>query len=402
MRKTELVAHAVSFDVDGCLLPADSKQIANSPLNSNPVSQHNRELLSAIKKQNKHAFSTCIGLIGSSRQSQQINECNRINLSKNSNEDPTSCFLPLKHIVEQDLDSTFSPFLLADAYGENADGHAFQRAIQEAKNEDAYHQNFLFDDKKSSLLYTQIHLTANNLRNCDFARLSFIPTAATLATLPIKSNAAYLICREGHTEKFFYVNKIEGVIKELKKPDNKVFGSFDGEIKNEGSACFVIPCKGIPPVDFVQGVTLSYKNLKLIGLETDHFHTKKDYPLVFDYYEDRRDILQTLQDLYTNNKYLIPKNVIMRLYLHNGNTPDHIPRYYSAIRGTGRIDLFAKKTLLELAKEVLSKGENEDIKDEDYAKNINNNFHLLMQSKIGKAIFKKRTLAKPTVSIKEN
>ncbi len=399
--KNELVAHADLLDFDGCLLPSNI-QLGNDI--SKRISDHNNQLLSAIKRRNKAAFTISIGVSASSRQSQPVDKLNE----QHSN---ASSFRPLRKVVEDDLEAQFYPFLLADAYAtlpwEQGDGHAFKKAIEEENDNNAFHQKFLFDEPKIALTYTHVHQLANNLRNCDFLRLNYRPTMDNLKKIPVKSNAAYLLCNK----ELFYINKITGVIEEIDMPTDDFFDTLDKEIKNDSDTAFYMPYQQEKEqIGFVDGITLSEQQLAAITEKTNHTHRIQDYPLVIDMYDDLdEEILFRIYNFYDNKKFrsLIPKNVVLRLTPYSVSNRNAIsgPKY--TIKGTGDIDLKPKDTLLKLSKMVLGKDDKQGITNEDIgsyndsiAKSLaTETFETVMKKESCKAIINNRTLARPTVSI---
>lgn len=68
--------------------------------------------------------------------------------------------------------------------------------------------------------------------------------------------------------------------------------------------------------------------------------------IVLDFYDDRIDILTTLQEFYSNHAYLMPRNVTLNLHQYDGSGK---PRGVSQIYGLGLINSHYRETVLELA-----------------------------------------------------
>ncbi|MBI5447154.1 MAG: hypothetical protein HY939_00305 [Gammaproteobacteria bacterium] len=385
--KHEKIVHFVGFDFDGCLLPEE--------LRERSIGEVNRRLLTALKKQGERVYATTVSTVISSRQSDAINEVNRTYHDRISTEDPTSCFLPIKVIAENDLDGTLCPFLLADAYDEKPDGYSYTRAVQRAGDNTAYHPGFIFDEYKAGLIYAQAHVAANHVRNCDFLALEgSLGNLSDLLKLPFRSNAAYVYIKEKNT--LYYVNKIEKQCCALQISDNPKFENLlekalirIEDIEHDFDALY--------QNGSIQGITLSDDELNSMKEIANHCHVKKDYRVIFDIYDDRQNIFDDLNHTYHGREALLPKNMTIRFNLYNSNNPDAIPVKYAVVSGTGPIDLKPKETLVKMAREIVGR---EVLTDEDYNKNHDKTAlfaEFIKNSGKRKGLFAKRNVVLPTV-----
>jgi hypothetical protein len=305
----------------------------------------------------------------------------------NSLEDPTSCYLPLKLIAEQNLESTLCPVLLADAYSERPDGYSYTRALLRARDATAYHPGFVFDKNKTGLLYMQVHNAANNMRNCDFLSVASRPTK--MFQLSCKSNAAYLYIEEDKT--LLYVNKIKQEESRLTIQDAKLFTEMrdlvDERIANEKHDFETLH----EYREVIRGITLSDDQITKMAKITGHKHTKQDYLIIYDAIEDLEGIMIKIHSTYQNNRGLLPQNVIVRLNLYSKNNSD--PSCMYTIRGTGPIDLRPKETVVKMAKQILEK---EKLQDEDF-NNGEHCFSAFISGHPSATCFTTRSLSMPTV-----
>ena len=134
-----------SFDFDGCLFNINYIQSANKN-----VITHNQAFFAEVKAQH-HDASKVIIFIGSNRQSRDIDLANSFMKG--------SCF-PAVQIVSTYLEAELDTFLLADIYGDLADGTSFVRATDPGYQGD--HAHWLFDGTKASILYAQMHRVASD------------------------------------------------------------------------------------------------------------------------------------------------------------------------------------------------------------------------------------------------
>lgn len=389
--KDRRIIHAVSFDYDGCLLPEELQTT---------VKQHNARFLQAIDKQNQHAYASCLYFLNSSRQSYRVNQVNRKPELKpqDGGNDESSCFRTLKNIVDSYEKSSLCYMLLADAYAERPDGYAYTRAILKDNDRD-YHPGFVFDTYKSSTLYAQVHTAARLARSCDLITYPSLENRETLFKLPFESNAAYVFIES--QQKFYYVNRAENETVELVVNDLSALCNLllklPNRVENEEQ-------------DFVMldhlyhtysGITLTVNELEAIKQITGHHHVIKDYPIIFDFFDDLEPILNDLYSTFESNKQraLLPKNVTIRFYQYDANKPDRIRRPMAAIQGSGAIDLKPKVTILNMAKEILKKM---SLDEQDYETNDDaaNSFAQFILNTESADFFKKREVVKPTVSHK--
>jgi len=380
-RKVKL-AHVIGCDFDDCLLPNNGADIHLS----------NRHLLSIWKRQGERAYQATYFYSSSNRQSWAVDNGNRQNDDQTLLTDPTSSFLPVKALAEQELKCTFWSYLLADAYAERPFGYSYAKAISRAKDDTAYHPGYVFDESKFSLIYAQTHFAANNMRNCDF--LSLVKRPNDLQKFPIKSNAAYIYIQSEQV--LLYVNKIESHVYELKIKNRIAFDEMlarlNETIQNQEHD-FEMFCQDDI---FIQGITLSATDLKTMESIGGHLHRKKDYPIIFDFYDDREDILRGLTEAYTKISYFLPRNLIFRSNLYSANEPDKIYEF-SSIIGTGDIDTRPGESIINMAKLVLQKDE---LTEDDYL--IEGcSFANGVENIIAGDYFKNRSLVKPQVGCEE-
>lgn len=91
-------------------------------------------------------------------------------------------------------------------------------------------------------------------------------------------------------------------------------------------------------------ITLLYAQLHKIARE----HPVKE--IVFDFFDDREDILSGLKRFYTDHPDLIPSHTILRLHRYAGGSMMPI----AIIMGTGKMDLHYRDTVKEMARVVYS------------------------------------------------
>jgi len=391
MPTAEKIVRVIGWDVDGCLLPED--------LGSSTISQVNTAFLQALNRQGQRAaYAATFVFISSSRQSCAIDNINRRNKEVTLAEDPSSCFLPLKAMAEQELASTFCPVVLADAYSERPDGYSHTRAILRSRDATAYHPGFIVDTYKSGGLYTQAHIAANNVRGCDFVILNKKPELENFFKFSFKSNAAYIYIEADSSLR--YVNKIERQEIALNITDKTRFDRLivltKERIQNEEH-----DFEMLHQTDIVQGITFTDPELNEMFALTAHQHNRKDYPIIFDVYDDRRDILADLNRIYQNKKQqaLLPKNMIIRLNCYSVDSGAHATTLY-VIRGTGQLDQRPKETLVKMAKLILRK---EKLTEEDYeGKHPERMFSDFIANPNHENFFQERSLVTPTVTCQED
>lgn len=383
MPKKEEIVRFISFDIDNCLLPEESKVT---------MIDANSHLWLMLNRQEKHGFATSFTMLFSSRQSSDVNDTNRKHKQLNSREDPTSCYLPLKHIAEQSLGGTLCSVLLSDAYSERPDGYSYTRAVLKADDATAYHPGFVFDTKKTGLLYMQAHIAANNMRNCDFLSVAKRPT--NIFQLPCKSNAAYLYIQE--EKALVYVNKAKQEESKLPIKDIKAFNEMQGlvteRIKNEEHDFETLHEKD----EVIKGITLSDDQIMNITKMTGHKHIKKDYLIILEAFDDLQDIINSIHRIYSNKSVYLPQNVIVRLNLYSISSSDRC-RLVCTIRGTGPIDLKPKETVVKMAKQILKK---EKLQEEDFYNETC--FAQFISSQDSAVCFKTRSVVMPTVKHKQS
>ncbi|KTC83658.1 hypothetical protein [Legionella cincinnatiensis] len=141
-----MAIRVTSFDFDGCLFHrnyvySDNKDVIAS----------NKIFLDTIKEENQN-FTKAIALIGSNRQSLNIDIANSPGKG--------SCFPAIKKVTDH-LGCTFDPFLLADIYGNLPNGTSYDRAMHHFDHTySGDHSDWIFDDTKASLIYAQMHKVA--------------------------------------------------------------------------------------------------------------------------------------------------------------------------------------------------------------------------------------------------
>lgn len=150
-----MTVYVYSFDFDGCL--------ANEEYQSNggDIIKANQHLLNEIKNTSKNENDRVITLIGSDRQSHEID------LIKQKTNHTASCFTEIKKVADE-IESEFDPFLLADIYGvidnegNNGDplpqGTSFARAVNPDNQES--HGRWRSDKGMLTLLHAQINKIA--------------------------------------------------------------------------------------------------------------------------------------------------------------------------------------------------------------------------------------------------
>lgn len=408
------ILHVVAVDFDGFLLPVSEEKKdeddKSEPVDI-PLEQINKKLLKALKKQTQY-FNQTIGLIASSRNSKGIDDANVARHRAEKIAVPTSCFKPIRQIIEQEIGGFFHPFLMPDIYFERPDGFAFSRIM--ASQEDSYHYPYVFDESKVSLLYTLMQLIANDLRSCDWVQCALIPTAANLKTFPIKSNAAYVSVVNGDypLPRWFYINKIEGVSQELSGLSgwqigelNKFGQTVANKIEENHEDTFIRDMITNERDDQalasrVCGLTLTEEERKDMAIYTRHTHLVKDYPILFDFYDDLAEILEGLTEVFDDKqrRSLIPSNMILRLNRYSANRPETIAPTYATIRGKGGIDLNYRQTVVNFAKQVLGKKLSQEITEADCERD-DLRFDTWIKELLAKPFFASRTLTPALLAV---
>ena len=144
-----MTIRVLSFDFDGCLF---HRGYINSE--DKDVVKSNEAFLEAIKKENEE-FTTVYSLVGSNRQSYQIDIVNSWGKG--------SCFPAIKTVSDH-LGTILDTFLLADIFGNLPIGTSYSQATSSTKHE-IEHSDWMFDETKTTLIYAQIHKMANQHPN---------------------------------------------------------------------------------------------------------------------------------------------------------------------------------------------------------------------------------------------
>ncbi len=374
--REDKIVHAIGGDFDDCF-----------------QGQSNKELLRILRRQGERAYAATFFYSSSNRQSWAVDDANRQHHNDTLLNDPTSSFLPFKTIAEQGIRCTFWSYLLADAYAERPFGYSYARAILRATDDTAYHPGYVFDEKKFSLIYAQTHLAALNMRNCDFLSIESRPTAKNWMKFPFKSNAAFVYIQSKKV--LLYVNKAQRLVKAL---DIKAQAGFDQMLAKVNDKIsnmehdFEMFYQGNT---LIKGITLSDIGLKVMESISGHLHEKKDWLIIYDDYDDRKDILSDLATTYKKLPFFLPRNLILRLNIYSAEKPDEIVEY-CAIAGTGDIDTKPDESVVNMAKLVLQK--KEFIEDDFLAQH---SFSDSCEKIAADEYFKNRSLAKPTVAHQE-
>lgn len=155
-----------SFDVGGCIFNDDFKGIYKQ---ENASVLANASLLRRLHKENLK-YGANYTLIGSNRQSLYYD---LMSANRYSDVAHASCFRHIKQFSDA-LGAQFDPFLLADVYGNNSSGTAYQKAIQfytsnantmpvlsPDRHHPLGHSDYFFDHSKITLILAQLHKTAS-------------------------------------------------------------------------------------------------------------------------------------------------------------------------------------------------------------------------------------------------
>lgn len=244
-----LKVRILSFDADGCLF--HSKYIDAKDQN---VILHNQAFLKQIKTESAAmAVDKVISMVGSNRQSKQLDDSNRFFFSPYGCGDKGSCFTALKTLSEY-LGSDLDPLLLADIFSDLPAGTSYDIAMQVlSKITYSAHDNFLE-----------------------------IATKMTAADAGVK-----------HPQTYFDTSK----------------------------------------------VTLLYAQIHKTAIENP------TADIIYDFYDDRSDILEMLRVFFGEYPEFIPENVTLRLNQYDGSCPSKL---HHEIRGTGFIDSQYRETVKDM------------------------------------------------------
>ena len=386
--KNDHFVHVIGSDFDDCLL---RKQSEGSTVS---IGQLNKVLFLTWMRQRARAYAATYFYSSSNRQSWAVDDNNRQDHTQTLLTDLTSSFLACKAVAEREVGCTFWSYLLADAYSERPFGYSYSRAIVRATDDTAYHPGYVFDEHKFSLLYVQAHLAANNMRHCDFLSLASRPTADNVMQFPFKSNAAYIYIQTEQV--LLYVNKAQNLVKELvikaQADFKQMLANVNERISNISHDFEMLYQDNV----LIKGITLSEEELKRMASISDHLHEVVDWLIIFDFYDDREDILRVLKSVYTEHPDLLPSNLILRLNLYSVNNPGQLDDYF-AINGKGYIDSKPGETVVTMAKSILQKKE---LIEDDYLSALS--FSDSIEKIISDDYFKNRSLAKPTIKHKKS
>lgn len=320
MQNKKNAIHISSFDFDGCLLPDNLELTVQATL------------LAALKAQNE-GFKVNIGMIGSNRQDKNIDIVNQ-----RGRDIIASAFHTLPKVYEKS-GIEFDPVLLADVYAMQAQGSAYKYAINGQLDPSTFHTQYIFDEYKCSLLYFQIHQAAMNARACDFI---VIEHDTELKNLSLRSNAAYVYCK--NPRKLCYINKMQDILEEIAIPEkiNQFIELYESVDIQQKRNCF--------ERNNTFGFQLNDEDLESFN------HAQLDYPIYFDFYDDRQEILDFVKELFEKNPALLPSNAVLRL--HRYNVTDHYSREWlldmntQSIQGNGFINPNPAHTLNQFARKV--------------------------------------------------
>ena len=139
----------VSCDYDGCFCHFGYVYATGA---AKDIVLQNRVFNEAFQG-NAESYASTTFIIGSNRQSKGIDDAGKI-----ANAATGSCFESLKALSEHHK-ATFSPFLMADLYGDLPDGESFIRATDPSYQ--GANADCIVDTSKVILLYAQMHKFAN-------------------------------------------------------------------------------------------------------------------------------------------------------------------------------------------------------------------------------------------------
>ena len=138
-----MTLRVISFDFDGCLFNYNYLRSSDKD-----VIKHNKHFLDSLK-QESNAFSHTITMIGSARQSKELD---MRGAQKNNT---GSCFLAIQHITRY-LKATFNTLLFSDIIGDLVEGTSYKRLLSHNVHQEK-HACAFFDNSKVMLLYAQMH-----------------------------------------------------------------------------------------------------------------------------------------------------------------------------------------------------------------------------------------------------
>jgi hypothetical protein len=345
--------HLSSFDFDSCILPS------GQGLSLQDIQKKQAALLTALGAQNA-AFKVNIGMIGSNRQDKKRDDLNRMHCLSVATPEQlpkrSTCSYSAFHTLPALFEANqiqFDPALLADAYARQAHGTAYEQAMDDSLAAHTHHAEYVFDEYKCSLLYFQLHQAAMNARSCDFMIVDEVMDEAELLALRKRSNAAYVHCKKD--KRLHYINTMEDRCEAVTLKGERALQSlierYESAVIMQTRDCF--------NRENQFGFRLNDDDLATIANDTQdqHKHQAKNYPIYFDFYDDRNDILVTLQKFFANNPALLPSNVVLRLHQYDANDLsnteyllDMKPRI---IQGTGAINPNPGATLRALAAKVV-------------------------------------------------
>lgn len=160
-----------SIDFDGCLY---NQQYQQSKDSNRLISSNEAFITKMIAEIQRARFDECIFMVGSNRQSFEVDALNSFMRRTDS------CFSGLMNLhmeICQRLRQTsiytrtaikLDPYLLADTYGRLQAGESFGKAVKKKllENMDG-HESWLFDDSKLTILYAQMHKVASEHPDAD-------------------------------------------------------------------------------------------------------------------------------------------------------------------------------------------------------------------------------------------
>ncbi len=335
--------HISSFDFDGCVLPKKSLASFADLADSNPT------LIAALKAQHSQ-FRVNLVMIGSNRQDARIDDVNRQEQYPEGLTTRASCPYSAFSMIERLADKSkaeFDPLLLADVYSQQEHGAAHHLAMREEKA--VHHTRYVFDEYKLSLLYMQIHQAALNARSCDFIVVNDEDEAFNPRSIAKRSNAAYIY--NEHSSTLYYVNSFTHTCEEVPITDASPLASLIGESRAhdviQRRQCFRRPLGDTG----ILGFTLDADALTQITEATNNApqHPVTDHPIVFEYYDDRQDILNTLTFYFRQHPHLLPKNVVLRLHRYDEHSRVLLHDVHACLAGSGNINPDPGQSLREVA-----------------------------------------------------
>ena len=141
-----MTLRVISIDFDGCLFNYNYLHSVDKD-----VIKYNQSFLNTLKQQSQ-AFAQTITMIGSARQSKELD-------MRGARKNNTgSCFLAMQHITRY-LTATFNPLLFSDIIGDFPEGTSYKRLTSNHAHQEK-HACAMFDDNKIMILYTQMQRIA--------------------------------------------------------------------------------------------------------------------------------------------------------------------------------------------------------------------------------------------------